>query len=147
MRSEDKSINNLSTDPPENVNLKLIRSGQSATITCTAEAHPKPSLKIFFNCGMMVARSVKTYTITEVNNSHVGVYQCVAENILGKRSSVPIFLTLNGKPSHSSTKIYNILSLFLLITLYLGPPTPPEPTFPSRTSQTTTNGNATGKNI
>ena len=110
MCSEDKSINNLSTGPPENVSLKLIRSGQSATIACTAEAHPEPSLKIFFNCGMMVARSVKTYTITEVNNSHVGVYQCVAANILGQRSSVPIFLTLNGKPSHSSTKIYNILS-------------------------------------
>ena len=97
---QHESINNLSIDPPENARLILTRSGQSATITCTAEAHPEPSFKIFFNCEMMVARSNKMYTIAEVNSSRVGVYQCVAENILGQRSSVPIYLPLAGKLSH-----------------------------------------------
>ena len=104
-----ESINNLSIDPPENVRLMLTRSGQSVTITCTAEAHPEPSFKIFFNCEIMAVKIGKMYTIAEVNRSHVGVYKCVAENMLGQRSSVPIYLPLAGKLSHPSSKIYNIL--------------------------------------
>ena len=84
---------NLFIDPPENVNLKLTRSGQSATIACTAEARPEPSFKIFFNCDMLV-KSDKTCTMPEVNSSNVGLYKCVAENILGKRSSISIYLSL-----------------------------------------------------
>ena len=84
---------NLFIDPPENVNLKLTRSGQSATIACTAEARPEPSFKIFSNCDMLV-KSDNIGTIPEVNSSNIGLYKCVAENILGKRSSISIFLSL-----------------------------------------------------
>ena len=74
----------------------LTTSGQSATVTCTAEANPEPSFKIFFNETTLV-KSDNTYTIPEVNNSHVGYYKCVAENILEQRSSSPICLCLEGK--------------------------------------------------
>ena len=86
---------NLSTDPPENVRLMLTRSGQSATITCTAEARPKPSFKIFFNCDKLV-QTDQTYTIPEVNRSHVGVYKCVAVNILGQRSAASKYFSLGN---------------------------------------------------
>ena len=84
---------NLFIDPPENVNLKLTSSGQSATIACTAEARPEPSFKIFFNCDMLV-KSDKTCTMPEVNSRNIGLYKCVAENILGKRYSISIYLSL-----------------------------------------------------
>ena len=84
---------NLSTDPPESAYLEFVRSGQSASITCTAEARPEPTYKIFFNCDKLV-QTGSTYTIPEVNRSHVGVYKCVAENVLGQRSTVLKYFSL-----------------------------------------------------
>ena len=94
--NHNKWKRNLFTDPPENVRLTLTRSGQSAIITCTAEARPEPSFKIFLNETTLVI-SDKTYTIPEVNNSHVGYYKCAAENVIEQRSSNPICLCLEGK--------------------------------------------------
>ena len=76
--------------------MKLTRSGQSARMTCTADARPEPSFKIYFNETIMVNNN-KTYTILDVNSSHVGYYKCVAENILGNVSSDRVFLFLVGK--------------------------------------------------
>ena len=74
----------------------MTRGGQSAAITCTAEARPEPSYKIFLNETTLV-RSAKMYTIPEVNNCHVGYYKCVAENVIEQRSSNPVCLCLEGK--------------------------------------------------
>ena len=82
-----------STDHPKNVRLMLTRSGQSASITCTAEARPEPTFKIFFNCDKLV-QSDQSYIIPEVNTSHVGVYKCVAENVLGQRSTASKYFSL-----------------------------------------------------
>ena len=87
--------NHLSTDPPENVRLTLTTIGQSVTITCTADGRPEPIYEIFFNCDMLV-KSDKTYRLHDVNSSHVGLYKCVARNILGQ-SSVPKYFSLIGK--------------------------------------------------
>ena len=86
------------TDPPENVRLILTRRAQKATITCTAEACPEPSFKIFLNETVLVI-SDKTYIIPEVNNSHVGNYTCVVMNVLGKASSVSEYLSFERKIS------------------------------------------------
>ena len=92
---------NFSTDPPENVNLKFTRSGQSVTLTCTTEARPEPSFKIFRDCDTALVKSDKTYIIPEVNVCHVGYYKCVAENILGNASSGLEYLSLGGKSKFS----------------------------------------------
>ena len=42
----------------------------------------------------------RIYMIAEVNSSHIGFYKCVAENIVGNASSVPIYLFLIGKPKY-----------------------------------------------
>ena len=79
----------------------LTRSGQSATIACTAEAQPEPSFKIFLNETILVV-SNKAYTIPEVNSSHVGFYKCSAKNILGNLSLMDaIYLPLTGKTNIS----------------------------------------------
>ena len=79
----------------------LTRSGQSATITFTAETQPEPSFKIFLNETILVV-SNKTYTIPEVNSSHVGFYKCSAKNILGNLSLMDaIYLSLTGKTNIS----------------------------------------------
>ena len=107
---------NLFTDPPENVRLTLTRSGQSATITCTAKARPEPSYKIFLNETTLVI-SDKTYTIPEVNSSHVGYYKCVAENVIEQRFSNPICLCLEGKITFLFASL--ICSLIYLIMFCL----------------------------
>ena len=94
----------------------LTRSGQSATITCTAEARPKPSFKIFLNETTLVI-SDETYAIPEVNNSRVGYYKCVAENVIGQRSSNPICLCLEGKMIYLFANL--ICSLIYLIIFCL----------------------------
>ena len=71
----------------------LTRSGQSASLTCTAEARPESTFKIFFNCDKSV-QTGPTYTIPEVNRSHVGVYKCIAENILGQISTASKYFSL-----------------------------------------------------
>ena len=86
----------------------LTRSGQSAAITCTAEARPKPTFKIFFNCDKLV-QTGPTYTIPEMNSSYVGVYKCVAANMLGRRSAASKYLSLGKIITHPSVYIYNIL--------------------------------------
>ena len=77
----------------------LTRRAQRASITCTAEARPAPSFKIFRNETVLV-KTNKTYIIPEVNGSHVGNYTCVAENLLGKKSSKPKYISFEGKNSH-----------------------------------------------
>ena len=94
------TVNHLSTDLHVNVEIMLINGAQSVTITCTADARPEPSFKIFFNCDMLI-KSDKTCRIQEVNCSHVGLNKCVARNILGQRSSVPKCLSLIGKMTYS----------------------------------------------
>ena len=105
------NYNNLSTGPPENVRLMLTRNSQSASIACTAEARPEPTFKIFFNCEKLV-QTDPTYIIPEVNRSHVGIYKCVAENILGNSSSDPELLLdpdlFTGKITYP-IRVYNIL--------------------------------------
>ena len=91
-----KGSSKFFTDPPENVKLELERSEQSVTITCTADARPAPSFKIFLNETMLV-KSDKTYLIPKVNSTHVGNYTCVAANLLGNTSSPPEYLSLKGK--------------------------------------------------
>ena len=88
----------------------LTRSGQSATTTCTAEGQPEPSFEIFFN-EMMVKSNKTSYTILEVNSSHVEFYKCLAKNRLGNASLDAIYLPLTGKINISppSPHIYNIL--------------------------------------
>ena len=83
-------------DPPENVVLKLTRSDNFVTLTCSAEAQPSASFKIFLNETELVSTN-KTYTIPEVNVSHVGNYTCVAKNILGTNTSNSEYLSLQGK--------------------------------------------------
>ena len=95
----------LSTDSPENVRLILTRSGPSATITCTAEARPEPSYKIFLNETILVI-SDKTFIIPEVNSSHVGYYKCVAMNFLGNASSHPKYLSVEGTNFQFGTKCF-----------------------------------------
>ena len=107
---------NLFIDPPENVNLKLTRSGRSATIACTAEARPKPNFKIFFNCDMLV-KSDKTCTMSEVNSSNIGLYKCAAENILGERSSISIYLSL-GKIK-DPVRVCKYFIIFCNMTFYI----------------------------
>ena len=75
--------------------LILEQSGQSAYIECAIRGRPEPSFKIFLNETLVISN--KTYTIPEVNNSHVGNYRCFAENILGNASSDPEYLSLIGK--------------------------------------------------
>ena len=82
----------------------LTRKGQRATIACTAEARPEPSFKISFNETSLV-KSDKTYTISEVNRRHVGNYTCVAKNILGQRSSDPVYLSFEGTNSRHNASI------------------------------------------
>ena len=102
-------LNHISTDPPENARLVLTRRGQSVTITCTADGRPEPSYEIFFNCDMLV-KSDKTYRLHEVNTSHVGLYKCVARNILGQ-SSAPKYFSLIGKITYSNqVKVFIIFS-------------------------------------
>jgi hypothetical protein len=92
----NSSWNYFSTDPPENVKLTLTRNGDSATIECSADAQPPASFKIFLNKTTLV-KSDKTHTISEVRSSDVGSYICFAENILGNKSSDPVYLSLEGK--------------------------------------------------
>ena len=66
-------------------------------MSCTAEARPDPSYEIFFSNETMLVASSKTYTIHKVNIGHVGNYTCVAKNILDSASSVPVFLSLEGR--------------------------------------------------
>ena len=74
----------------------FIRSGKSTTIECSADAHPSPRFKIFVNETKLV-KSDKKHTIPEVRSIHVGNYTCVAENILGNKSSGSEYLSPEGR--------------------------------------------------
>jgi hypothetical protein len=75
--------------------VKFERSNESVTIICDAEALPPPSFEILFN-GTELTRN-KTFYISEMNESRVGFYKCVASNIIGKKSSLPKYLPYKGK--------------------------------------------------
>jgi hypothetical protein len=60
---------------------------------CSAEAQPPVSFKIFLNETHLVS-SDKDYAIHKVNDCHVGNYTCVAENILGSKTSNSEYLSL-----------------------------------------------------
>ena len=71
-------------------------------MTCSAEARPEPSYKIFFNETILV-KSDKMYAIPNVKRYHVGYYKCVANNILGKVTSNSEYLRIEGKISLENT--------------------------------------------
>ena len=84
------------TDPPENVKLELKRVAELANLICaTADACSEPSFRIFLNETKFVTlvKNGTTYTIPEVNISHVGNYTCVSVN--GNVSSDPEYLSLS----------------------------------------------------
>ena len=97
----------------------LTRNGPSATITCTVEARPEPSFKVFLNETILVIND-KTYTIPEVNRTHVGNYKCVAENVLGNASSDPEYLSLGNRLQFLSMNlnIYFVTTLFDIYFVY-----------------------------
>ena len=74
----------------------LTRSGKSATIRCTAEAHPPASFKIFLN-QTKVVQTDQILTIPEIKKNHVGYYACFARNFLGNESSDRDYLSPEGK--------------------------------------------------
>ena len=92
----------------------LTRSGQSATITCTAEAQPGPSFKIFLN-GTTTVKNDTVYIIPEVNSSLVGFYKCVAKNMLGNAFSDAIYLSLTGKTKYP---LQVLISYFVKMFFY-----------------------------
>ena len=74
----------------------LTRSAKSATIRCTAEAHPPASFKIFLNQTKIV-QTDQILIIPEVKKNHVGYYTCFARNFLGNESSDREYLSPEGK--------------------------------------------------
>jgi hypothetical protein len=74
--------------------------GESVKITCESSGLPKPRYSIIHNDTEV--SSERTYTISKVNWSDAGTYQCTAENELGRNSKCSC-LTVVGEIFKSPT--------------------------------------------
>ena len=75
--------------------LDIAVRGKSFTIKCEAEAEPVPTFKMFFN-KTEVPIINDTFIIPKVNDSHVGFYECIANNTLGLNASTPRYLRVGN---------------------------------------------------
>ena len=55
--------------------------GRSVTKTCSSDGEPEPSYTITHN-GTVIS-TVKSYTISNVQWTDAGTYECIAKNIVG----------------------------------------------------------------
>uniref|UniRef100_A0A8C9LAL5 Matrix remodeling associated 5 n=1 Tax=Pavo cristatus TaxID=9049 RepID=A0A8C9LAL5_PAVCR len=76
----------IQQDKQENISLPL---GSSVNIHCTAKAAPSPSIRWFVNGNLFVFPNGTLY-IRNVSPKDSGIYECIAANMVGARSTVTL---------------------------------------------------------